>query len=136
MTDTKIDLTLPIFEHWNKIFHNYKYKLINIYYYSSNYSEDSVYIVPIDDEDVVYDYDYPCLVHGWGTKRNGFKVKQWKNLGSKFTCENSKELNKLLKQFINELNTGKKSKKYIQEKKIELKKIAEELNNLYTNWEE
>lgn len=31
MTDTKIDLTLPIFEHRNKIFHNYKYKLINIY---------------------------------------------------------------------------------------------------------
>ncbi len=45
MNKTKIDLTLPIFKHWNKIFHNYKYKLINIYYYSSNYSEDSVYMV-------------------------------------------------------------------------------------------
>lgn len=136
MTDTKIDLTLPIFEHWNKIFHNYKYKLINIYYYSSNYSEDSVYIVPIDNEDVVYDYDYPCLVHGWGTKRNGFKVKHWKNLGNKFERKEPKELTKLLKQFINELNTGKKSKKYIQEKQEELNRLAEELNNLYTEWTE
>ena len=57
-------------------------------------------------------------------------------MGSKFDCENSVELNKLLKQFINELNTGKKSKKYIQGKQKELKKIAEELNNLYTTWEE
>lgn len=136
MTDTKIDLTLPIFEHWNKIFHNYKYKLINIYYYSSNYSEYSVYIVPIDDEDVVYDYDYPCLVHGRSTKGFGIKVKHWKNLGNKFERKEPKELTKLLKQFINELNTGNKSKKYIQEKQDELNKIAEELNNLYTEWTE
>lgn len=136
MTDIKIDLTLPIFEHWNKIFHNYKYKLINIYYYSSNYSEDSIYIVPIDDEDVVYDYDYPCLVHGRSTKGFGIKVKHWKNLGNKFERKEPKELTKLLKQFINELNTGKKNKKYIQEKQEELNKIAEELNNLYTTWTE
>lgn len=57
-------------------------------------------------------------------------------MGSKFECENSEKLNKLLKQFINELNTGKKSKKYIQEKQEELNKIAEELNNLYAEWTE
>lgn len=138
MVGDKFDLTLPIFKHWNKIFHKYGYQLINIYYYSSNYSEDSVCILQIDkdDDENVYEHNYPCLVHGWGTKRNGFKVKRWKNLGGKFTCDNSKELNKLLKQFINELNTGKKSKKYIQGKQKELKKIAEELNNLYIKWEE
>lgn len=68
------------------------------------------------------------------TKGFGIKVKHWKNLGNKFDCENAKELNKLLKQFIKELNTGNKSKRYIQEKQEELNKIAEELNNLYTTW--
>lgn len=138
MTNTKIDLTLPIFKYWNKIFHKYGYQLINIYYYSSNYSEDSVCILQIDkdDDENVYEYNYPCLVHGRSTKGFGIKVKHWKNLGGKFDGENSIELNKLLKQFINELNTGKKSKKYIQEKQEELNKIAESLNNLYTTWEE
>ena len=131
----KFDLTLPIFKHWSKVFSNYGYKLINSSYYSSNYSENCVTIVPINEEDV-YQYHYPCLVHGRSIKGFGIKVKHWKNLGSKFDCENAKELNKLLTQFINELNTGKKSRKYIQEKQEELSKIAEELNNLYTTWEE
>lgn len=134
MTNTKIDLALPIFKHWSEVFHKYDYQLINEYYYSSNYSEDCINIAPINNERA-YKYDYPCLVHGWGTKRFGFKVKCWKNLGNKFDCENSKELNKLLKQFIDELNTGNKSAKYIKEKRDELNRIAEELNNLYLEWE-
>lgn len=134
MTNTEIDLTLPIFKYWNKVFNKYGYKLINTQYSSSNYFEDCVCIFPINDEDA-YTYDYPCLIHGWGTKRFGIKVKQWKNLGNKFDCENSKELNKLLKQFIKELNTGNKSDKYIKEKRDELSRIAEELNNLYLEWE-
>lgn len=135
MTDTKIDLTLPIFEHWNKIFHNYKYKLINIYYYSSNYLENCISIVPINKEDV-YQYYYPCLVHGRSAKGFGIKVKHWKNLGNKFDCENSTELNKLLKQFIKELNTGNKSAKYLKEKRELIERLAEELSNLYTEWTE
>lgn len=135
MAGDKFDLTLPIFKHWGKVFNKYSYELVNESYYSSNYSENCISIVPINEEDV-YQYHYPCLVHGRSTKGFGIKVKHWKNLGSKFDCENSVELNKLLKQFINELNTGKKSKKYIQSKQEELNKIAEELNNLYTLWEE
>ena len=135
MAGDKFDLTLPIFKYWNKVFHKYGYELVNESYYSSNYSENCISIVPINEEDV-YQYHYPCLVHGRSTKGFGIKVKHLKNLGSKFECENSEKLNKLLKQFINELNTGKKSKKYIQEKQEELNKIAEELNNLYTLWEE
>lgn len=135
MAGDKFDLTLPIFKYWDKVFHKYGYELVNESYYSSNYSENCISIVPINEEDV-YQYHYPCLVHGRSTKGFGIKVKHWKNLGSKFDGENSIELNKLLKQFINELNTGKKSKKYIQEKQEELNKIAESLNNLYTTWEE
>ena len=131
----KFDLTLPIFKHWGKVFNKYGYELVNESYYSSNYSENCISIVPINEKDV-YQYHYPCLVHGRSTKGFGIKVKHWKNLGSKFDGDNSKELNKLLKQFINELNTGKKSKKYIQSKQEELNKIAESLNNLYTTWEE
>jgi len=135
MTNTEIDLTLPIFKYWDKVFNKYGYKLINEYYYSSNYSEDCINIVPINNERA-YKYDYPCLVHGWGTKRFGFKVKCWKNLGNKFDCENSVELNKLLKQFIKELNTGNKSAKYLKEKRELIERLAEELSNLYTEWEE
>ena len=131
----KFDLTLPVFKHWGKVFNKYGYELVNESYYSSNYSENCISIVPINEEDV-YQYHYPCIVHGCSGKGFGIKFKQWKNLGSKFDCENSVELNKLLKQFINELNTGNKSKKYIQEKQDELNKIAEELNNLYTEWTE
>lgn len=135
MVGDKFDLTLPIFKHWNKVFNNYGYKLINSSYYSSNYSENCISIVPINEKDA-NQYHYPCLVHGRSTKGFGIKVKHWKNLGNKFERKEPKELDKLLKQFINELNTGKKSKKYIQEKQEELNKIAEELNNLYTTWEE
>jgi len=131
----KFDLTLPIFKHWSKAFNNYGYKLINSSYYSSNYSENCISIVPINEEDA-NQYHYPCLVHGRSTKGFGIKVKYWKNLGNKFERKEPKELTKLLKQFINELNTGNKSKKYIQEKQDELNKIAEELNNLYTEWTE
>ena len=131
----RFDLTLPIFKHWSKVFNNYGYKLINSSYYSSNYSENCISIVPINVEDA-NQYHYPCLVHGRNIKGFGIKVKHWKNLGNKFECKEPKELTKLLKQFINELNTGNKSKKYIQEKQDELNKIAEELNNLYTEWTE
>lgn len=117
------------------MFNNYGYKLINSSYYSSNYSENCISIVPINVEDV-NQYHYPCLVHGRSTKGFGIKVKYWKNLGNKFERKEPKELSKLLKQFINELNTGNKSKRYIQEKQDELNKIAEELNNLYTTWTE
>lgn len=135
MNKTKIDITLPIFKHWNKVFGKYNYQLVNSRYSSSRYFEYCICILPIGKEDR-FIYDYPCLVHGWGTKSSDMKLKQWKNLGSKFDCENSVELNKLLKQFINELNTGKKSKKYIQEKREELNKIAEELSNIYIEWQE
>ena len=128
MAGDKFDLTLPVFKHWGKVFNKYGYELVNESYYSSNYSENCISIVPINEEDV-YQYHYPCLVHGRSTKGFGIKVKHWKNLGSKFECENSEK-------FINELNTGKKSKKCIQEKQEELNKIAEELNNLYTEWTE
>ena len=117
------------------MFNNYGYKLINSDYYSSNYLENCISIVPINEEDF-NQYHYPCLVHGRSTKGFGIKVKHWKNLGNKFERKEPKELTKLLKQFINELNTGNKSKKYIQEKQDELNKIAEELNNLYTEWTE
>ena len=127
----KFDLTLPIFQHWNNVFNEYGYKLENGRYYSSKYVEDCVSIIPVDIEKPYNQYYYPCIVHVKSNK--GFK--QWKNLGSKFDCENSKELNKLLKQFIDELKTGKKSKKYIQEKQEELNKLTEELNNLYKEWE-
>lgn len=135
MVGDKFDLTLPIFKHWSKAFNNYGYKLINSSYYSSNYSENCISIVPINEEDA-NQYYYPCIVHGRSGKGFGIKFKQWKNLGSKFDCENSTELNKLLKQFIKELNTGNKSKRYIQEKQDELNKIAEEFSNLYTEWTE
>lgn len=135
MVGDKFDLNLPIFKHWNKVFGKYNYQLVNSRYSSSRYFEYCVCILPIDKEDI-FTYDYPCLVHGRSAKGFGIKVKHWKNLGSKFDCENSVELNKLLKQFVNELNTGKKSKKYIQEKQEELNKIAEELSNLYTEWTE
>lgn len=130
MTNTKIDLTLPIFKHWNNVFNEYGYELVNEMYYSSKYTEDCVSIIPVNIEKPYNQYYYPCIVHVKSNK--GFK--QWKNLGSKFDCENSKELNKLLKQFVDELKTGKKSKKYIQEKKEELNKLTEELNNLYKGW--
>ena len=117
------------------MFRNYGYKLINSSYYSSNYSENCISIVPINEEDV-FQYNYPCIVHGKSGKGFGIKFRQWKNLGSKFDCENSKELNKLLKQFIKELNTGNKSAKYLKEKREELNKLAEELSNLYTEWAE
>lgn len=131
-----IDLELPIFKHWSRVFGEYGFKLIVNGYYSSNYSTDCVSIVHKNIEESYNQYHYPCLVHGRSTKGFGIKVKHWKNLGNKFNCENSEELNKLLKQFISELNTGNKNKKYIQEKQEELNKIAEELNNLYTTWEE
>ena len=135
MVGDKFDLNLPIFKHWSKVFNNYGYKLINSSYYSSNYSENCISIVPINEEDV-NQYNYPCLVHGRSTKGFGIKFKQWKNLGSKFDCENSKELNKLLKQFIKELNTGNKSAKYLKEKRELIERLAEELSNLYTEWED
>lgn len=136
MISTKFDLTLPIFKHWNKVFNEYGYEVVNERYYSSKYSEDCISIIHVNIEKPYNQYYYPCIVHGCSGKGFGIKFKQWKNLGSKFDCENSKELNKLLKQFIKELNTGKKSKKYLQEKQEELNKIAEELNNLYATWEE
>lgn len=131
MVGSKFDLTLPIFKHWNSVFNEYGYEVVNEHYYSSKYSEECVSIIPVNIEKPYNQYYYPCIVHVKSNK--GFK--KWKNLGDKFDYENSKELNKLLKQFINELNTGKKSKKYIQEKQDELNKIAESLNNLYTTWE-
>ena len=136
MINKKFDLTLPIFKHWNKVFNEYKYEIVNEHYYSSKYSENCISIIPINIEKPYNQYYYPCIVHGWGAKKLGVKVKQWKNLGNKFERKEPKELTKLLKQFINELNTGNKSKKYIQEKQDELNKIAEELNNLYTEWTE
>ena len=135
MAGNGFDLTLPIFKHWSKVFNNYGHKLINSSYYSSNYSENCISIVPINEEDV-FQYHYPCLVHGRSTKGFGIKVKHWKNLGSKFDCENSVELNKLLKQFIKELNTGNKSAKYLKEKRELIERLAEELSSLYTTWEE
>lgn len=57
-------------------------------------------------------------------------------IGSKFDCENSVELNKLLKQFIKELNTGNKSAKYLKEKRKQIERLAEELSNLYMEWED
>lgn len=59
------------------MFNNYGYKLINSSYYSSNYSENCISIIPINEEDV-YQYNYPCLVHGRSTKGFGIKVKHWK----------------------------------------------------------
>lgn len=135
MVGDKFDLTLPIFKHWNKVFNKYNYQLVNSRYSSSNYFEYCVCILPIDKKDI-FTYDYPCLVHGWGTKSSGMKLKQWKNLGSKFDCENSVELNKLLKQFIKELNTGNKSAKYLKEKIELIERLAEELSNLYMEWED
>lgn len=135
MVGNKFDLTLPIFKHWNKVFNEYGYEVVNERYYSSNYSENCISIVPINEEDV-FQYHYPCLVHGRSTKGFGIKVKHWKNLGSKFDCENAKELNKLLKQFIKELNTGNKSAKYLKEKRELIERLAEELSNLYTEWED
>lgn len=131
MTNTKIDLTLPIFKYWDNMFKKCGYTLVNESYYSSKYSEDCISIIPVNIEKPYYQYYYPCIVHVKSNK--GFK--KWKNLGNKFDCENSKELNKLLKQFIDELNTGNKSAKYIKEKRDELSRIAEELNNLYLEWE-
>lgn len=129
-----IDL-VPIFKHWSNVFREYGFRLIVNGYYSSNYSTDCISIIPENIEESYNQYHYPCLVHGRSTKGFGIKVKHWKNLGNKFNCENSVELNKLLKQFINELNTGKKGKKYIQQKKEKLEQLAEELSNLYLEWE-
>ena len=130
-----IDLELPIFKHWGNVFREYGFRLIVNGYYSSNYSTDCISIIPKNIEESYNQYHYPCLVHGRSTKGFGIKVKHWKNLGNKFNCENSEELNKLLKHFINELNTGKKSKRYIQQKKEKLEQLAEELSNLYLEWE-
>lgn len=135
MVGDKFDLALPIFKHWSKVFNNYGYKLINSSYYSSNYSENCISIVPINEEDA-NQYYYPCIIHGCSGKGFGIKFKQWKNLGSKFDCENSAELNKLLKQFIKELNTGNKSAKYLKEKRELIERLAEELSNLYMEWED
>lgn len=107
---------------------------MNEHYYSSKYTENCISIIPVNIEKPYNQYYYPCIVRGCSGKCFGIKFKQWKNLGSKFDCENSKELNKLLKQFIDELRTGKKSKNYIQEKQEELNKLTEELNNLYKEW--
>lgn len=117
------------------MFNNYGYKLINSDYYSSNYLENCISIVPINEEDF-NQYHYPCLVHGRSTKGFGIKVKHWKNLGNKFERKEPKELTKLLKQFIKELNTGNKSAKYLKEKREQLERLSEELNNLFTTWEE
>lgn len=136
MVGDKFDLTLPIFKHWNKVFNEYEYEIVNEHYYSSKYSENCISIIPINIEKPYNQYYYPCIVHGWSAKKLGVKVKQWKNLGSKFDCENSKELNKLLKQFIKELNTGNKSAKYLKEKRELIERLAEELSNLYMEWED
>ena len=130
MSNTKIDLTLPIFKHWNSVFKEYGYELVNERYYSSKYTEDCVSIIPVNIEKPYNQYYYPCIVHVKSNK--GFK--QWKNLGGKFDCENSKELNKLLKQFIEELNTGNKSAEYLKEKREQMERLAEELSNLYIEW--
>jgi hypothetical protein len=132
----KFDLTLPIFKHWNKVFNEYGYEVVNERYYSSKYSEDCISIIHVNIEKPYNQYYYPCIVHGCSVKGFGIKFKQWKNLGSKFDCENSKELNKLLKQFIKELNTGNKSAKYLKEKRELIERLAEELSNLYTTWAE
>lgn len=105
-------------------------------YYSSKYSEDCISIIHVNIEKPYNQYYYPCIVHGCSGKGFGIKFKQWKNLGSKFDCENSVELNKLLKQFIKELNTGNKSAKYLKEKRELIEGLAEELSNLYTEWKE
>ena len=136
MVGDNFDLTLPIFKHWNRVFNEYGYGLVNESYYSSKYAEDCISIVPINIEKPYNQYYYPCIVHGCSWKGFGIKFKQWKNLGNKFDCENSVELNKLLKQFINELNTGKKSAKYLKEKRELIEGLAEELSNLYIEWED
>lgn len=136
MVGNKFDLTLPIFKYWNKVFNNYGYEVVNESYYSSKYSENCISIIPVKIEKPYNQYYYPCIVHGCSGKGFGIKFKQWKNLGSKFDCENSVELNKLLKQFIKELNTGNKSTKYLKEKREQIEKLAEELSNLYTEWTE
>ena len=51
MAGNKFDLTLPIFKHWGKVFNKYGYELVNESYYSSNYSENCISIVPINEED-------------------------------------------------------------------------------------
>lgn len=136
MVGDKFDLTLPIFKHWNSVFNNYGYEVVNEHYYSSKYSEDCISIIPVNIEKPYNQYYYPCIVHGCSSKGFGIKFKQWKNLGSKFDCENLTELNKLLKQFIKELNTGNKSAKYLKEKRELIEGLAEELSNLYTEWKE
>lgn len=136
MVGDKFDLTLPVFKHWNKVFNEYGYEVVNEHYYSSKYTEDCISIIPVNIEKPYNQYYYPCIVHGCSGKGFGIKFKQWKNLGSKFDCENSKELNKLLKQFIKELNTGNKSAKYLKEKRELVERLAEELSNLYMEWED
>lgn len=136
MISTKFDLTLPIFKHWNKVFNEYGYEVVNEHYYSSKYTEDCISIIPINIEKPYNQYYYPCIVHGCSGKGFGIKFKQWKNLGSKFDCEISVKLNKLLKQFIKELNTGNKSAKYLKEKRELIERLAEELSNLYVEWED
>ena len=136
MVGNKFDLTLPIFKYWSKVFNNYGYEVVNEHYYSSKYTENCISIVPINIEKPYNQYYYPCIVHGCSGKGFGIKFKQWKNLGSKFDCENSTKLNKLLKQFIKELNTGNKSAKYLKEKRELIERLAEELSNLYTEWED
>ena len=89
MVGSKFDLTLPIFKHWNEVFNEYGYELVNEHYYSSKYTENCISIVPINIEKPYNQYYYPCIVHGCSGKGFGIKFKQWKNLGSKFDCENS-----------------------------------------------
>lgn len=136
MVGSKFDLTLPIFKHWNSVFNEYGYEVVNEHYYSSKYTEDCISIVSVNIEKPYNQYYYPCIVHGCSGKGFGIKFKQWKNLGSKFDCENSVELNKLLKQFIKELNTGNKSAKYLKERRELIERLAEELSNLYVEWED
>lgn len=136
MVGNKFNLNLPIFKHWNSVFNEYGYEVVNEHYYSSKYTEDCISIIPVNTEKPYNQYYYPCIVHGCSGKGFGIKFKQWKNLGSKFDYENSTELNKLLKQFIKELNTGNKSAKYLKEKRELIERLAEELSNLYTEWED
>ncbi len=64
MVGNRFDLTLPIFKHWNSVFNEYGYEVVNEHYYSSKYAEDCISIVPINIEKPYSQYYYPCIVHG------------------------------------------------------------------------
>ena len=50
---SKFDLTLPIFKHWNKVFNECGYEVVNEHYYSSKYSENCISIIPVNIENLI-----------------------------------------------------------------------------------